>query len=117
MGKVWIMPEFGKEYLIYNSELSLKAFYLGINPVKTPAYFRILQPEGHTFARINENKEMENYCTRTSEPKILLMWNSDGEDGPSWPAGFPVSKVISNLSKLEKDYISERIKNWSASTK
>ncbi len=117
MTEVRIKPEMGKEYNLYiqiqRVEENIKAFYIGVNPVKTDFCSKIYYPEGHTFVRMNDKKEFEIYCTRNLDEKLLLMWNSDGEDGPCWPAGFQISKVECELSNLEREYLLEKMQNWS----
>lgn len=107
-----IEPRIGEEYLIFTggSEKSFEGFYAGKKPVKTPWYQEPQAPEGHMFARRDEDGQIEIYCTR--EDKLQLWWNSDGEDGPEWPAGFKVSRVDIKLSELETKYLQERIDAW-----
>src|SRR3989344_5239497 len=75
-------------------EPKVGGIYLGMNPVKNRNPFVSAEgPEGHIFARLNEEGEAEVYCTYSDERKLTLMWYSDGEDGPERPAGFSVSRV------------------------
>src|SRR3989344_6210632 len=97
--------KYGEEYPIEQSDKKLKCFYIGYLPVKTDYLFRIEKPEGHTFAMINEKSELELYCTR-SDGKLQVMWNSDGEDGPEWPAGISAEKIDAHtLTKEEQDFM------------
>ena len=102
----------GVEYLIFDeqaekSQTSFKGYYLGRNPVETPWYFDASKPEGHVFVRRVDGRGIEIYCTRSDN--LRLLWYDDGSDGPSWPAGFRVSKVDVKLSKSEKVYLESRL--------
>ena len=106
----------GEEYQIYDdkavkTQTSFEGFYIGKNPILTNHWSRIERPEGYTFIKRNGEGELEVYCNR-SEKGLKLMWYSDGEDGPEWPAGFPVEKVDVKLSELEMEYLQSRFNAW-----
>ncbi len=105
-----IIPEAGKDYLLCSgAEQSFHGVYIGKNAVETHEFRRLLRPEGHIFVREGKGG-LEVYCTRNDEEKITLMWNSDGEDGPSWPAGFFVERLDMNLTDPEKEYLREIVR-------
>ncbi|MBS3086299.1 hypothetical protein J4422_01205 [Candidatus Pacearchaeota archaeon] len=116
MTKTIIEPKVGEEYLLYDGQserkqTSFEGIYLGMNPVKNRNPFVSAEgPEGHIFARLNEEGEAEVYCTYSDERKLTLMWYSDGEDGPEWPAGFSVSRVDRDkISQRELEYLVQRL--------
>lgn len=113
MAKIRIKPVMGKEYLIYTGgEDSFKGRYIGKKPVETHYLLITDHLEGHFFAVLNRNNEIEFYHTRASEKKLTLMWHRDGCDEPSWPAGFWTEKVEIGLSPLEKEYLNGRFTKW-----
>ena len=105
-----IQPKMGEEYLLdLSCEKFVEAFYIGKNRVETHWYQNPVGPEGHTFARIGEDGKIEFYHTRSLDKKLLLWWNSDGDDGPSWPAGFRVSRVKVDPSDAQRGYLEGRL--------
>ncbi len=51
----------------------------------------------------------ENYHLYSSKDG-LMMWHSDGDDGPQWPAGIRVN-YLGKASEQNKDGINKRFKN------
>mgnify|MGYP003393963357 CR=1 FL=1 len=107
------IPRAGKKYQLFDGpsskdQSSFKGFYIGMNEAPTLWFMSRHYPEGHVFVRKDKENQIEIYCTGTEEvPK--LGWFSDGDDGPSWPAGFGVNKVDVKLSKLEEAYLRGRL--------
>ena len=115
-----IRPITGREYSLFNwerakSQSSFKGIYIGRNPVENINSDYLLfnepeKPEGHTFARLNDKGEVEVYCTFSGGEELKLMWHSDGDDGPEWPAGFEVIKIDnSKIRKSELEYLARML--------
>jgi hypothetical protein len=112
-----IKLEYGKAKELYlgpktymGSGETIEAFYIGYRVPATEPIFLAHMPEGHIFVRMNDEGNLEMYCTRSEKARLLYM--SDGEDEPSYSVGIPVQEFGKMLPKNEEMFLRSRIEFW-----
>ncbi len=108
------IPVVGQPYKLYQSSFQLysekgkevQGIYLGKVEAVTPNYIRLVRPEGHIFA-VQNNEQIEVYCTRTNDGILKYTFQSDGEDDPAYPLGIEVSRFDNKYSEQLNKNISE----------
>lgn len=121
MAKTRIKLIVGEKYQLYNGESakeqkSFEGVYYKQNPVLTTnewaRLFEPIHPEGHLFLVRGKDGKPEVYCSFKKTKTLNLMWYSDGDDGPEWPAGFRVSKVTKPITNKEHAYLEGKLREF-----
>ncbi len=107
---------YGKEYRLYvpqqncyGPNATFKAVYFGQNPVTTKWFLQPQNLEGHVFARLNELGKLTLYHDRNTGLYAKQLWFYEGDDGQSYPVGFPAELFKGSISNTVLNYVTEQL--------